>query len=391
VSTLDKLGTAGPELGSGGLPLTGLPRPFYTSSEWFERDIEKVFRRRWLFVCHVSEIKSPGDFVTFELVDENIIVARDRNGSVNAFHNVCRHRGARLCKPERGNAKAFVCPFHAWTYNVDGTLRAAPQMPRLDKERFGLKTVWCEVWNGMVFINLMADQPQPVAEYLRSVKLEDYQLDKAKVIATRSYTIYANWKLNGETYQECYHCAGVHTNSLMPLLNTEALLSAFDDPLAAAHGHDEVVGEFLMHAKDLRKGGFAPGVETESCDGKFASKRLLGDGSVELAPSLTQWFPNWSIGAFPDTAFIIDWIPVSATETIWRTRWLVHEEAVEGQDYSVEHIVKLADTFNLEDKTVVELAQQGINSKSYEPGPLHQPLENEVRKYLAHYLSMVTV
>jgi glycine betaine catabolism A len=246
------------------------------------------------------------------------------------------------------------------------------------------------VWNGMVFINLMADQPQPVAEYLRSVKLEDYQLDKAKVIATRSYTIYANWKLNGETYQECYHCAGVHSNSLMPLLNTEALLSAFDDPLAAAHGHDEIVGEFLMHAKDLRKGGFAPGVETESCDGKFASKRLLGDGSVELAPSLTQWFPNWSIGAFPDTAFIIDWIPVSATETIWRTRWLVHEEAVEGQDYSVEHIVKLADTFNLEDKTVVELAQQGINSKSYEPGPLHQPLENEVRKYLAHYLSMVT-
>jgi phenylpropionate dioxygenase-like ring-hydroxylating dioxygenase large terminal subunit len=389
MSTVDSAKIAFPEMGSDGLPNTALPRDFYTSPEWFERDLESVFRRRWLFVCHVSEIPEPYDHTTFELGNESIIVARDQKGEVHAFHNVCRHRGARLCKPGKGSAKAFVCPFHAWTYNFDGSLRGAAQMPKLDKSLFGAKRVWSEVWHGMVFINLINEEPKPVAEYLQSIQLADYQLDKAKVIATREYLIKGNWKLNGETYQECYHCAGVHAKSLVPLLNSLTAHDAFDNPFEGHENTAKESTEFLMYSPDMRKGAFAPGVETESFNGKFVSKRLLGNGSKELAPSLAQWFPSWSVGAFPDTAFIIDWIPVSATETLWRTRWLVHEEAVEGQDYSVEEVVRLADMFNKEDKAIVELTQEGINSRAYEPGPLHQPLENEVRKYLGHYLSMI--
>jgi len=382
-----------PETGSDGLPLTALAREFYTSAEWFQRDLERIFRRRWLFVCHVSEVPNPGDYTTLEIGDDSIIVARDQHGKVNAFHNVCRHRGTRLCQPGRGKTKAFVCPFHAWTYNLDGTLRGAPHMQGLDKAHHGAKPVWCEIWNGMIFINLLKETPKPVAEYLQTVKLSGYQLDRTKVIEARDYLIKANWKINGETYQECYHCAGVHRDSLakilIPMTAHDAFENSFNEVAHEQNRHRHDSREFLMYSPDLRKGLLAPGLETESWNGQLMSKRLLGDGTAPQPPSLTQWFPNWSVGAFPDTAFIIDWLPISPTETRWRTRWLVHEDAIEDVDYRVEEIVRLADMFNREDKEVVELQQAGVNSSGYVPGPLHRPLEDEMRKYFGAYISLV--
>jgi Rieske 2Fe-2S family protein len=378
-----------PELGNDGLPLTALAREFYTSPEWFQRDMERVFRRRWLFACHVSEIPNPGDYTTLEIGGDSIIVARDQGRKVNAFHNVCRHRGSRLCRPGRGNIKAIVCPFHAWTYNLDGTLRAAPNMAALDRDRYGTKRVWSEVWNGMVFINLLNETPRPVAEYLENVRLSGYQLERAKVIEVRDYLINANWKINGETYQECYHCAGVHRNSLAKILLPMSAHEAFENTFHEAGGHDQDNADFLMYSPDLRKGLLLPGLQTQSWNGELMSKRLLGEGCTPQPPCLVQWFPSWSIGAFPDTAFIIDWIPISAGETLWRTRWLVHEDAVEGVDYNLEDVVRLADMFNREDKVVVEQQQAGVNSTGYVPGPLHRPLEDEVRKYIAAYISLV--
>jgi len=390
-----------PEEGNDGLPLTALSREFYTSPEWFQRDIERVFRRRWLFACHVSEVPNPGDYKTLEIGADSIIVARDQRGKVNAFHNVCRHRGTRLCQPGSGKTKTFVCPFHAWAYNLDGTLRGAPHMQGLDKGLYGAKPVWCEVWNGMIFINLLQERPKPVSEYLGTVKLAGYQLEHAKVIEARDYRIKANWKINGETYQECYHCAGIHRDSLakilIPMTAHDAFENTFSEP---AHGHNgdgegahashqHGSREFLMYSPDLRKGLLAPGLQTQSWNGQLMSKRLLGEGTAPQPPSLTQWFPNWSVGAFPDTAFIIDWLPLSATETLWRTRWLVHEDAVEGVDYQVEEVIRLADMFNREDKEVVELQQLGVSSSGYVPGPLQRPLEEEMRKYIGAYISLV--
>jgi phenylpropionate dioxygenase-like ring-hydroxylating dioxygenase large terminal subunit len=374
-----------PEMGRDGLPLMTLSRPFYTSAHWFQRDIERVFRRRWLFVCHLSEVPNTGDYTTLEFGDDSIIVARDRQGAVNAFHNVCRHRGTRLCQPGRGHANAFVCPFHAWVYNLDGTLRGAPHMRDLDKSRYGAQHVRCEVWNGMVFINLMEDTPKPVAEYLRNTDFSGHQLEHAKVIATREYLTKANWKINGETYQECYHCAVVHGDTLGKILSATTNHTSYHDEAPEAAGDRE----FLIYSPDLRDGAFAPGVKTETRDGQLITKRLLGDGAEPQPPKLVSWFPSFSLGAFPDFAFIIDWLPISATETLFRTRWLVHEDAVEGVDYEVEKVVEMADQFNKEDKVIVERQQAGVNSSAYVAGPYHRPLEDDTRKYIAHYLALV--
>jgi phenylpropionate dioxygenase-like ring-hydroxylating dioxygenase large terminal subunit len=374
-----------PKMGSDGLPLTALSREFYTSQEWFQRDIELVFRRRWLFVCHISEVPTPGAYITLELADDSIIVARDKAGAFNAFHNVCRHRGTRLCEPGRGKTQAFVCPFHAWTYNLDGTLRSAPHMPDLDKARHGARRVWCEVWNGMIFINLMEDRPKPVSEYLRNADFSGHRLDHAKVIEAKNYLVKANWKINGETYQECYHCTGVHRDSLAKIMNSLTTYAAFSDkPSEVADD-----GEFLIFSADQRDGCFSPGVESETRDGQFVTKRMLGDGPAPQAPKLISWFPNFALGANPDYAFIIDWQPVSATETMWRTRWLVHADAVEGVDYVVKDVVDMADLVNIEDKAIVERQQAGVNSSAYVPGPFQRPVEDDTRKYLRHYVRIM--
>ncbi|APA90523.2 aromatic ring-hydroxylating dioxygenase subunit alpha (plasmid) [Paraburkholderia sprentiae WSM5005] len=374
-----------PETGPDGLPLTPLTQEFYTSELWYERDIEIVFSRRWLFVCHISELPNSGDYTTFELGKISIIVSRGQTGEVHAFHNVCRHRGTRLREPGKGNARVFTCQFHAWSYNTDGTLRLAPHMPDLDKACYNAKSVWSEVWNGMIFVNLQTEKPKSVADYLQNADVRGHRLESAKVIAKKDYVTKANWKINGETFQECYHCGIVHKATLGNIINPITTYTAYDD-VAPVAGNDM---EYMIFSDNLTEGQFAPGVKTETMDGQFVTKRLMGDGPEPQAAKLLSWFPNFSVGAWPDFAVVVDWIPVSAQETLFRTRWLVHADAVEGVDYDVDTVIELTDLANIEDKKIVELQQQGVNSPAYIPGPYQIPLEDYARKYIAHYLAMV--
>lgn len=374
-----------PEIAEDGLPVTALPREFYTSEQWFARDIERVFSRRWLFACHISELSAPGAYTTVELATYSIIVTHGKDGNIHAFHNVCRHRGTRLCTPGKGKANQFVCPFHAWSYNLDGSLRAAPHMPDIDKQAHSAKLVWTEVWNGIVFINLMEEKPKPVAEYLRDADLSGHRLENTKVIGAKDYPTKANWKVNGETFQECYHCAVVHGTTLGKLITPTTTHDAYEN-VGVETGDSK---EFMIFSDNLLKGQFLPGVKTETMDGQYVSKKLLGDDPDGQPAKLLSWFPNFSVGAWPDFTVLIDWIPVSAQETLFRTRWLVHADAVEGVDYDVDKVMALAHIVNIEDKKIVELQQVGVNSPAYVPGPYHQPMEIDARKYIANYLAMV--
>jgi len=374
-----------PEIAADGLPVTALPQEFYTSEKWFARDIERVFSRRWIFVCHVSELAKPGDYTTMELGTNSIIVTRGKDGGIHSFHNVCRHRGTKLCAPGKGKANVFVCPFHGWSYGTDGSLRAAPFMPDIDKQAYGAKLVWNEVWNGLVFINLQEEQPKPVAAYLRDADLSGHRLENTKVIAAKDYPTKANWKINGETYQECYHCAVVHGKSLGKIIAPATTHDAYDN-VGVESGDDK---EFMIFSGNLLNGQFLPGVKTETMDGQYVCKKLLGDDPNGQPAKLLSWFPNFSVGAWPDFSVLIDWIPVSAQETLFRTRWLVRADAVEGVDYEIDKVMELADLANIEDKKIVELQQQGVNSPAYQPGPYHQPMEVDSRKFIANYLAMV--
>jgi phenylpropionate dioxygenase-like ring-hydroxylating dioxygenase large terminal subunit len=371
-----------------GLPAQALSREYYTSPEWFRMDLDRIYARHWLFVCHISEVPNSGDYHTYELGEDSVIVARDRKGGINAFYNICRHRGTRICDAGQGNAKLFVCPFHNWAYNLDGSLRGAPYMSGLDKTQYGAKPVRSEVWNGLIFINLADDAAsRPVADVMSCADISGHCLDRAKVIAAKDYAIKANWKINAETFQECYHCTPIHSESLAKIqVDDREYYKAYEDQ--GQQSEDDGGEEFLIYSSDMRQGAFAPGVETETLDGKLASKKLLGD--TRQPPRLISWFPNFSVGAFPDYAFVIDWIPVSALETKFRTRWLVHQDAVEGTDYEVAKIIEMAEKFNSEDKRIVERQQQGVNSRGYQPGPYNVPLETDTRKWMAQYLREVS-
>jgi phenylpropionate dioxygenase-like ring-hydroxylating dioxygenase large terminal subunit len=371
-----------PETDENGLPLTPLTGEFYTSEQWFQVDLERIWRKRWLFACHVSKLSAVGDYMTVELGKDSIIVVRSSVDQFSAFHNVCSHRGTQLCRPGMGRSKMFVCPYHAWTFNLDGTLRAAVDMPSVDKSKLGAHTVWCEEWNGLVFINCDSERPKPVAEFLKKVDFSAYNIKNAKVIAERQYLTQANWKVFGENSQECYHCQLVHAKSLGTVLNTALNSSSYD---ASASVVDE--DDFLSYAADLRTGALKEGMQTQTFGGQYVTKKLLGD--KPLPPAIISWFPNLNVGAFGDFGWTIDWLPISATETLFRACWFVNGDAVEGVDYEVDEVIRMLDMANTEDKDLYNKAQPGLQSSAYKPGPYNPAYEAETQKFLRHYIKMI--
>jgi phenylpropionate dioxygenase-like ring-hydroxylating dioxygenase large terminal subunit len=344
-----------PPLDQKGWPVQTPSREIYNSFEWFERDIDRIYGRHWLFVCHVSEILNVGDYVTYELAGDSIVVTRDKNTGINAFYNVGRHYGSAMMDANEAARRA--------------------------------KRVRTEVWNGMIFVNLKEDGDlEPLYTLLRNADISAHRLEHAKVIAAKIYTTEANWKINAETFQECYHCTPVHANSLAKIqVKDEDYQKAYEDVSQSTPDEGE---QFLIFCPDLREGGWAPGVETLTLDGRLICSKLLGD--TRQPPQLLSWFPNFSVGVYPDHAIVIDWVPISPRQTAFRTRWLVHENAVEDQDYDLAKVMEMAEKFNLEDKRMVERQQQGVNSRGYQPGPYNIPLEDPTRQWMAQYLREIS-
>lgn len=362
-------------------PSFALAQPYFTSAAWHRRDVDLVFKRRWLFVGHVSQIKQAGDFFTYDVGKESVVIVRGAEGQIHAFHNSCRHRGSRICPKSSGNTKAFMCPNHAWTYELDGRLKNAPRMVDLDKGLYTAVPVKIEEWNGMLFINLHKEASRSVAEYLKGADLSKYALARSKVVYDHTYSINANWKLAAETYNECYHCALTHPE-LCALIDPLKDLEAWDD---ADAGDD-----YAIFTSDLRDAIIAPGVKTFSMDGNLECKKPLGDDGVwheEIAA--LSWYPQFGIFVFPDHAVTYSWLPVAADQTLFRSTWVVHEDAREGADYSVERLIEFAHILNEQDTRVCENAQRGIESSEYRPGPYHPVFEGPLRGFNRIYLNQV--
>ena len=189
----------------------GLPAWTYNNDELTQLEMEQIFLRRWQFVGHISDIPNSGDYQCFEMANERAVVVRDQDGQVRAFHNVCRHRASRVVGEDKGHCgKAFICPFHGWSYNLDGTLKNIPKadsFPPIDKQQFGLKSLDCEVWHGMIFIRFGGDGPAvaelfaEAAEEIGLYRIEDMQpLDEAY-----QYRFDLDWKAVLDIDNEGYH------------------------------------------------------------------------------------------------------------------------------------------------------------------------------------------
>ncbi len=207
------------------LPDYSLEQPFYNDPDLFRIDMEEIFAKEWLFAGLTCEIPKKGNFITLDIGDNPVTIVRGNNGEVNAFHNVCRHRGSKICLKHRGKTAKLVCPYHQWTYELDGSLiYAGSEMGEdFDKKKFPMKKIHCRTAGGYIFISL-ADNPPPIDEFLDDLShyLEPYDLENAKVAVESVMMEKANWKLVIENNRECYHCEGSHPELL-------GSLQAWDD------------------------------------------------------------------------------------------------------------------------------------------------------------------
>ena len=217
-----------------------LEQPFYIDPDFHRLDMELIWYRDWLFVGHDCEIAKPGAFFTVQVGDYPVVVVRGRDGQIRAFHNSCRHRGSRVCTTERGSSARLVCPYHQWTYDLDGKLIFARQMAEgFDKEDFSLKPVACESVAGYVFICLAAE-PADFAPFraLMEPFFAPHRLTEAKVAYESTIIEKGNWKLVWENNRECYHCVANHPElckTFPEAPSVSGVQGAADDPEIAAH------------------------------------------------------------------------------------------------------------------------------------------------------------
>ena len=196
----------------------GVSKDHFVSPQLYERDLQAVFRPRWHYAAHGSELAAPGSFVTFALGADEVVICRGADMRLGAFYNVCPHRGHRLVTDERGQLRRnFVCPYHGWTYSKDdGACVSATRMnDDFDRSQYGLKTAWVEDFHGMVFVSLADEKPTAVADLTSHLTtpgdgVGGYDLRRMKVGATIEIEFEANWKVLRENDDECYHCVMNH-------------------------------------------------------------------------------------------------------------------------------------------------------------------------------------
>jgi Rieske 2Fe-2S family protein len=348
-----------------------LAQRYFVSPEVFAEEQDRVFSKQWALVGHQNQIAEPGDYFVTKIASESLIIVRDKGGEVHGFYNVCRHRGTRLREDKKGHLSAIQCPYHAWTYGLDGRLIGAPhmdQVPDFDKADYSLHAVNLAFWEGLIFVNL-ADSPTPLEEWFAPLngKFSHWNLPKLRAAKRIEYDVKANWKLMFENYSECYHCPGVH-----PMLSK---VSPYDSA-----ENDLTEGPFLGGFMKINKGA-----------GLTMSGRAcaLPVGKIENLQEVFYYsiFPNMLLSLHPEYVMVHQLWPQSPERTFVLCDWFFHPDAFNRSDFKPEDAIEFWDMTNRQDWHVCELSQQGIASRAYEPGP-YSPRESIPaawdREYLRH-------
>jgi Rieske 2Fe-2S family protein len=334
-----------------------LPAPYYVDREYFEREMDAFFRTMWICAGRAEEIDAPGRFVLRDVLGESVILTRSTAGRFHAFHNVCRHRGTRLCTDASGAfAGSIQCPYHAWTYALDGRLIGAPHMdevPHFQKERYPLHDVHADEWDGHLFINL-SPTPEPLSVQLASLpdKFRPWRMQELRLGRRIVYDVKANWKLIVQNYNECLHCPNLH-----PALNRLShYLSGENEPLQRT---------YMGGRMDLRSG-----VETLSFDGTCPREPLPGlSGEDRRRVYYYAIFPNMLLSLHPDYMMVHTLWPVAPDRTVNVCEWHFQPTEIARPGFDPSDAVDFWDMTNRQDWHVCELSQAGISSRAYTPGP----------------------
>ncbi len=366
-------------------PGHALAREFYTDPGIFEHDMQYMLLGHWFCAGHVSSIPRAGDFLVVDMGSESVIIVRTAAGEVRALLNVCRHRGSRLVTGRSGKAQSarLTCPYHAWSYDLDGNLMAARQMPdSFRRADMALKPLAVRIMEGLIFTTF-AREPLDLGGAAAALALSAgvHGWATAKVAHRELYSIKANWKLAVENYMECYHCTPAHPEFARRHVYARPAEQAADQE---REGRTRAAALGIV-VPDIDQYGCAAGAGRESVavmrsalhdgmasatdDGRTVA-RLMGVFSASDGNS--TYFDIGPISdflAYPDHGVIYRFIPRAADHTEMEVLWLVHQDAVEGVDYDVGRLTWLWKTTSAEDKKIVEMNQAGVNSRFFVPGP----------------------
>ncbi|KGJ72708.1 2Fe-2S ferredoxin [Cryobacterium roopkundense] len=374
---IDQLATPLP-----GSLLSTLPGSAYTDAAIFASEQEKIFEKMWFCAVRASDVAVPGAFRTIAVGRESVIVSRNRKGKARAFFNVCRHRGMQICSGEdSAGRRTFQCGYHAWTYDLDGVLIAAPnltKMPDVDRADHGLRRVAVREWLGYIWV-CVADEPPSfdetvlgeVVDRLGEVSnLDRYAVDTLAIGRRIVYDVKANWKLIIENFMECYHCATIH-----PEL-TE-VLPEFADGLAAQ--------AFVNHGAE-----FGAEIKGFTIDGSVGHDLLPGVGADQARKYYAITVkPQVFINMVPDHIIFHRMYPVSPDHTIVECDWLYLPGVVEsGQDLTAS--VELFHRVNSQDFDACERTQPAMSSRVYRDGGVLVPAEHHIALFHVWQQRMLT-
>jgi len=378
---------------------------FYRSHLVYARELEHLIFRSWLYAGHISELPRSGDYLLFEIGEDSVIIVRDADGEIHALMNICRHRGARVCEASSGNRKTFVCPYHGWVYNTDGSLKAAREMEvrdGFDVGDYGLKKARIEVYMGLIFINCdpgAADFRGPLAKLAQP--LGAYDLENARIAHKHTYRVDANWKLVLENYLECYHCATSHrAYARMHTLkdrdcNVAPIVQAMLDrteQVTGVEGMGKELYELYLDAAGFgacvytSRYGLYDGYLTGSEDGKPVAPLMGHIKGYDGGAGDFQMGPLSFMLNYPDHCVLYRFIPRSLTSTDMEVVWFVNGDAQEGVDYDREKLIWLWHNTSLEDEFIITRNSEGVNSRFFEPGPYHPEYEETLQQFIAWYL-----
>lgn len=349
---------------------------WYASPDVFAMERERIFMRDWICVGRTEQLEKPGAYFLAEISGESLIVTRDNAGNIGAFYNVCRHRGTRICQTHSGHFNGSIqCPYHAWTYGLDGALKVARNMadvPGFSTADYPLRKAAASVWEGFIFLNL-ADEPvaferafEPVLE-----RFARWQIGDLRTAKTIHYNLPVNWKLVFQNYSECYHCPLVH-----PQLDR---LSPSD-----SGRNDLVEGAFLGGFSELRRerSSLTTTGETE----RPPLGHLTGEDLNRIY--YYTFFPSMLLSLHPDYVMTHYIRPMAIDRTEIVCAWLFDPETMAAPHFSPNDAVDFWDLTNRQDWHVSELTQAGVRSKAYEPGP-YANAEGLLAAFDRHYLHVM--
>jgi glycine betaine catabolism A len=371
-------------------PIAGLeptlPSAWYREARIFKLEQERIFAREWLCVGRAEELAAPGDHKLLNLVGESILLVRNSRGALRAFYNVCRHRGAQLCRiegaaPVPGMAvqggvagRSIVCPYHQWSYDLDGRLVAAPHMTGtkdFDKSSVSLHPVAVASWGGFVFLHLTPQDAQPLERQLSEIaaRTARYPLASLRIGHTIRYQVAANWKAICENYNECYHCGGVHPElcAVVP-----AFRASGGGALDWTRGIPHREGAYTFtHSGSTPRRAF-PGLNQD--------ERTRHKGEV-IYPNLFV-----SLACEHVAAFILE--PKTAERTDITCHFLFEPEAIAAPDFDPSDAVEFWDITNRQDWSICESVQRGMQSRVHTHG-YYAPMEDmnlDIRRYVIERL-----